>query len=190
MDLAFIIDSSASFKKHFTSEKEFVKRVGRHFRLGKYKTRTALLAYSDKIETVSRLSDFHSEGEFVEAVDSVPFIGSTSRLDTALSEANQQMFTVKNGGRVGVKQVLVVITDGVPSSVGDDNPFKIVKQLRDQDIHVVVVAVGDAIKDGTLDALGDQVFYIDDYKKLNSAKFSTKIMNAITVQGRISFVSY
>lgn len=180
MDLGFIIDSSASFKQHFTLEKEFVKRVGRHFRLGKYKTRTALIAYSDSIETVSRLSDFHSEGEFVQAVDSVPFIGSTSRLDTALLESNKRMFTVKDGGRGGVKQILVVLTDGVPSS---DDAFRVAKRIRGQDVHVVVIAVGDSIKDGSLDALGDQVFYIDDYKELGSIEFTTKIMNAITVQG-------
>ena len=189
LDLGFIIDSSASFKNHYALEKQFVKRVGRHFRLGKYKTRTALMTYSSYIDTVSKLSDFHSEEDFLEAVDSAPFMGSTSRLDKALVEANQGMFSVRNGGRVGVKQVLVVLTDGV-SSVGIKDPFKIVKKIADQNIHVIVVAVGDSIKDGSLDTLGDQVFYIDDYAQLGSVTFSTKIMNAIAEQGKCVLYMY
>ena len=128
MDLGFIIDSSFSFKDHFDLEKDFIKSIATRFNLGQYKTRTSLMAYSNYINMLSKFSDFNSVDDFKKAIDSATFMGSNSRIDKALAEANDNMFSVKNGGRAGVKQVLVIVTDGVSSASGVD-PFAIAKKI-------------------------------------------------------------
>lgn len=185
MDLGFVVDSSASFKEHYNLEKQFVKQIAGHFDLGRYKTRTSLLTYSNYVNTLSKLSDFHTEKELSAVVNSAPFMGSISRLDKALAETEESMFTVNNGGRVGVQKVLVVLTDDYSES--SKEAFLIGKRIRDQqNVHIIVVAVGRAISKGSLGNLGDQVFYIDHYSGLGSIELQIQLKNAITKQGNLT----
>ena len=49
---------------------------------------------------------------FNEAVDSIPLMGSTTRIDGALRLAQRQLFKVENGGRDLAPNILVLLTDG------------------------------------------------------------------------------
>ena len=188
LDLGFIIDSSASFKDYYNVEKDFIKSIASRFDLDPYKTRTSVMSYSNYINMISKFSDFQGVPELKKAIDSAAFMGSNSRVDKALAEANDNMFSVKNGGRAGVKQILVIVTDGVSSASGID-PFAIAKKIKNQNIHVVVVAVGNSIQPNSLDALGNQVFYLTDYSDLGSLDFSAKVLDAVATEGKY-FISF
>jgi len=183
MDLGFIIDSSANFNNYYKLEKDFITRVGTFFSLGRYTTRTSVMAHSNTVNLASKFSDFHDEEQFKQLVDGIPFVGSTASIDKALVAANEEMFSIKSGGRVGVKQVLVIITDGVSDTYATD-AFKIAQKIQKQNIHIVVVAVGKEAQRDSLKLLGNQVIYVDNYQELASIDLSSKVANFIAQEGK------
>ena len=55
--------------------------------------------------------------QFDEAVDKIPLMGSTTRIDRALRMTQNEMFTTANGGRAGVPNILILLTDGTQTQV-------------------------------------------------------------------------
>ena len=51
-------------------------------------------------------------GAFNDAVDDIPLMGSTTRIDTALRMAQNELFLEENGGRDIAPNILVLLTDG------------------------------------------------------------------------------
>ena len=60
-----------------------------------------------------RLKDHPGLIDFCEAVDAIRHMGGSTRIDLALLNLKKNMFTKENGGRKGVKKVVVLVTDGV-----------------------------------------------------------------------------
>ena len=61
--------------------------------------------------------DYKSTDAFISAVDRIPYIGFSSRIDLALTVAQTQLLKENNGGRNNVPDVLLLITDGGQSKV-------------------------------------------------------------------------
>ena len=57
--------------------------------------------------------------QFGEAVDKIPLMGSTTRIDRALRMTQNEMFSSANGGRDGVPKILILLTDGTQTQVGE-----------------------------------------------------------------------
>ena len=68
---------------------------------------------------------------FNAAVDAIPLMGLTTRIDRALRLAQAELFEPENGGRPDVKDILILLTDGTqtPGKFAED-PGDIARQLR------------------------------------------------------------
>ena len=58
------------------------------------------------------MRDHMSTESFTDAVNKIPHMGYTTRIDLALKLAKAELFERANGGRDDVPKVLIVITDG------------------------------------------------------------------------------
>ena len=99
LDLGFIVDSSGSLKREYHKEKEFVKSLAESFGIGLSTTRAGIITFSYYAELSVKLSQYDSVDEFKGAVDGLPMMGSTTRIDKALKLAQTSLFTTANGAR-------------------------------------------------------------------------------------------
>ena len=80
---------------------------------------------------------------FHQAVDKIPLMGYTTRIDRALRQAQKEFFTAANGGRKNVPKIIILLTDGTQSQDDDaEDPAKIAAELRGSGISTIVVGIG------------------------------------------------
>ena len=99
LDVGFIVDASGSLRKEYHKEKNFVKILVESFGFGLSTTRAGIITFSHIAELSVKLSQYDSLNDFGSAVDSLPMIGSSTRIDKALELAQSDLFLPENGGR-------------------------------------------------------------------------------------------
>ena len=72
------------------------------FTFGNQYTKHVCFQMKDHLDTVS----------FRKAVDAIPLMGMTTRIDRAMRLAQKELFATKNGAREGVTKMLILLTDG------------------------------------------------------------------------------
>lgn len=169
-DVGFILDSSGSLRKDYTKEKNFLKAVATKFGVSSMGTRIGVLTFSYFSELSIKLSDHSDISSFNQAVDNIPLMGSTTRIDRALRLAQKEMFSFANGGRAGVPKLLILLTDG--SQTQDafaEEPRYVAGALRANGINIVVVGIGNAVNKTELKEIAgnwDSVYLPDNFDKL------------------------
>ena len=74
MDLAFIVDSSASIgSKNYMKEKHFVKQLARSFGVAPGHSRAALVLYSNSSSVKAGFDQYPTLEEFHKTVDDLPY---------------------------------------------------------------------------------------------------------------------
>ena len=132
--------------------------------------------------------DAHTDlPSFSEAVDKIPLMGSTTRIDKALRMTQKDMFSLANGGRPAVSKLLVVLTDGSQTQdVGAEDPGDVADELRDMGIRVIAVGIGKGINSTELAHIaGDakNVFSAASFDELISTKFLESVNEAGCKEG-------
>jgi hypothetical protein len=85
----------------------------------------------------------HNVASFNEAVDNIPYMGSITRLDKALELAQSDLFSVANGDRPGVPNVLIALVDGTQTDdPGARDPVLLAQSLRNDGITPFFVGIG------------------------------------------------
>ena len=64
-----------------------------------------------------KLSDHVDISSFSASLDSIGLKGGEARVDNALRQAHKELFTIENGGRDKIRNVVVLITDS-PQGLG------------------------------------------------------------------------
>ena len=59
-----------------------------------------------------QMSDHMETDSFRKAVDAIPLMGMTTRIDRALRLSQKELFAPENGGREDVNKMLILLTDG------------------------------------------------------------------------------
>ena len=62
-----------------------------------------------------QMKDYTDIDEFDRAVDSIPLMGFTTRIDKALRLAQKDLYALKYGARPSTPKILIVLTDGSQS---------------------------------------------------------------------------
>eukprot|EP00794_Sanderia_malayensis_P005383 gene5383-6056_t len=180
-DIGFVVDSSGSLRREFDREKQFVKSVSNIFDISPAGGRAGLVTFSYDAELSAKLSEHKSASEFRSAVDKLPFMGYTTRIDKGLKVAEKQLFLQSNGGRAAVPKVLFVLTDGAQTNDPDTtDPAEVAKRIRDSGITMFVIGIGNKVKVDELARIaGDEkrLFLAKNFDHLNSAGFLEKISN-------------
>ena len=150
-DVGFILDSSGSLRKDYGKEKQILKAVAATFGISSNKSRAGVVTFSYFSELSIKLSDHSDISSFNKAVDNIPLMGSTTRIDKALRLARKELFSSVNGGRAGVAKLLILLTDGSQTQdAGAEDPKDIADELRADGINILVVGIGNGINQNEL----------------------------------------
>ena len=112
VDVGFILDSSGSVRFDYLDEKDFLKSLAGAFGISDEGSRLGVITFSYYSELSIKMSDHNDISSFNKAVDAIPLMGSTTRIDRALRLTQKEMFAPANGGREDVRDVLILLTDG------------------------------------------------------------------------------
>ena len=185
-DIGFIVDSSGSLKREYSKEKDFVKSVADTVGISEKGSHVGVVLFSYFAELRIKFTDFSSAGDFKKAVDGLPLMKSTTRIDRALMTAYNEMFNERNGMRVTVPKILVLLTDGEQTKGGDAiPPEQVVQKFHDADIKVIVIGIGAKVKPAELKALvksKEDLYLAKDFEQLKSGDFVDRISGSTCLQ--------
>ena len=145
VDVGFILDSSGSVKNDYPTLKGFLKSLAAAFQLNDDGPIAGVVTFSKDAELSIKLNDhsMHNVASFNEAVDNIPYMGSITRLDKALELAQSDLFSVANGDRPGVPNVLIALVDGTQTDdPGARDPVLLAQSLRNDGITPFFVGIG------------------------------------------------
>ncbi|XP_062575513.1 collagen alpha-1(XIV) chain-like [Saccostrea cucullata] len=124
--------------------KAFVKKFIQTTNIDCGVTRVGLVSYSTQVTIEFQLNTYNTTAELIDAVDKIPWrYGSTNTAD-ALKTMHEEMFSKDNGDRPGVRNVCIIMTDGV-SNINYQRTIPEAERARQKDIHIY--AIGIALKD-------------------------------------------
>ena len=194
VDVGFVLDSSGSLKAQYGLEKDFLKKVATSFGLGDDSSRAGVVTFSYSAEHSIKLNDHFDVKQFSKAVDNIPLMGYTTRIDKALRLSQKELFTEANGGRPDVAKMLVILTDGSQTQDADaEDPGEIAKEIAKSGIMVLVIGIGTEVDNKELlhMAGNDQsrVFNAISFEELVSADFVTKFKEKSCETGKMHYIS-
>jgi Uncharacterized protein containing a von Willebrand factor type A (vWA) domain len=188
VDLGFILDSSGSLRNEYGKEKDFLKALASTFDMGSGASRIGVVTFSYYTKYSVKLKDHSNIHAFSKAVDEIPLMGSTTRIDKALRMAQTELFAPENGGRKGVTRVLILLTDGSQTQdVGAEDPGDIARELRDSGINLLTVGIGKGVNQTELSILaGDasNLYSADSFDELISHQFLDTVNEAGCNEGK------
>lgn len=183
-DVGFILDASGSLINHFGEEKQFLNAIAGALQISDKGTRASVITFSYEAELSIKFNDFFNSIPFMTKVQGIKNMDSVTRIDRALNLARNEMFTVKNGMRQNLPNVLFLITDGsqtMPPDEGSEGavpPAPIAAQLRSQGIEIICVGIGAEVKEEELVKIAGNsanVYTAADFHVLVSPAFVNKI---------------
>ena len=146
----------------------------------------AVVLFSFYSQLSIKFTDHMKAEDFKRAVDALPLMRSTTRIDRALNTAYDEMFNEKNGMRVTVPKVLILLTDGEQTKAADAiPPWQVVQKFHDAGIRVLVIGIGAGVNPTELGRLvkskGD-LYLAKDFEQLKSSSFVDDIIGSTCLQ--------
>lgn len=174
--------------RDYRKEKEFVKSIAEKLKLSINGNRAGAVLFSSTAELRIKLSDFSSAKSFNEVVDQLPLLAGTTRIDTALRTAFNDLFSQENGMRAGASKLLIVLTDGKQSRDKDYTPLHdAIVPFHETGIKVIVIGIGDNVEKDELSRLvyeQSDLFLAKDFEELVSKSFIENItLDSCTASG-------
>merc|ERR1712168_869890 len=170
-DVAFLLDSSGSLKIEYHKEKAFLKRV--------------VDTFSHGADISIKFDDHYDSASFNRAVDNIPLVGATTRIDLALKKAKKELFTEKNGARVAAAKFVVLITDGSQTDLpGVTNPCQITDEMRAEGTTVIVMGIGEETDPATLAKMAgghDHAHKAQTFDELLQGNYVKEVKNEIKI---------
>lgn len=163
-DIIFLIDGSESITpKDFGKMKEFMERMVNQSNVGADEIQIGLLQFSSAPQVEFRLNS--SKVDMRRAISDVKQMNGGTRTGEALN-FTLPFFGRSEGGRPGIHQYLIVITDGV----SQDNVVPPAKALRDRNIIIFAIGVGAAQRTQLLEITNDQnkVYHEENFESLQN----------------------
>lgn len=165
-DIIFLIDGSESISsQNFEKMKAFMKRLVSHANIGPEEIQIGLLQFSSTPQEEFRLNQYYSKLDIYKAISDMQQLNDGTRTGKALS-FTLPFFDGSRGGRESVHQYLIVITDGV----AQDNVVLPAQALRDRNIIIFAIGVGEAKHSQLLEITNDEdkVYYGEKFESLQN----------------------
>jgi secreted protein with Ig-like and vWFA domain len=194
VDVAFILDSSGSLRREYQKEKNFLKTLAAMFGISSNGSRAGVVTFSFIAQHSIKLNSFNDLDSFNKAVDDIPLMGSTTRIDRALRLTQRQMFTVENGGRVGVTKLIILLTDGSQTPGGDaEDPDVIADELRNDGFVIIGIGIGSEVNQTELSHISGSkanTYSAATFDSLKDNDFIHKIKNSSCEIGNSIVINY
>ena len=190
-DVGFLVDSSRNLRKEFfDKEKTFVKKIMRMFRITPRGSRAGLITFSDIADFNIKMNQHADTGSFLDAVSSIPFKGSSHRVDPPMTLAKSKLFKTNNGGRLEAKKILIIVTGTSRVSELHGNTGLEMKE----NTLVVVIGVGQGATKNQLDHMvggSNMQFIAESFDALIGKRFVDEVLKEICVPlGMIFWYSF
>ncbi|XP_013415045.2 cartilage matrix protein-like [Lingula anatina] len=151
-DVAFILDASGSVgSANFNKMKDFVRNFVSSFNIGNQHVQIALIQYSSRTTIESYFSNASSKAEVYRTIDQIQYTSGNTHTGEAIRDMWQNLFSAKNGARLGAIKIGIVITDGQSSDVSLTTNEA--KNARDNGINMFAIGVGTNIKTTELNSI-------------------------------------
>ena len=178
--MGFILDSSGSLRNDYDKEKDFLKALAATFGVSDAGARAGVVTFSYNAEHSIKLNDYNDIMSFIDAVDRIPLMGSTTRIDKAFRLTQKDLFSMSNGARPGVPKLLILLTDGSQTlDVDAEDPKSIAKEIRDSGVKLLVIGIGQGINKTELTNIGggdDNVYSAASFDELIGGQFIDTIV--------------
>ena len=173
VDVAFLVDSSGSLcRDGFRSQKEFIKAIAKEVNVSPLYSRIGVITYSGRASVEIKLSDYTQLESLIDAVELLPYLGKTTRIDKAIALASKKLMTAEGGRRKGVPGVLIVMTDGRQTPDADVTPIEeAASNLWKLELTTFVIGIGKMVDAKELIKLAmreDNLFLTPSVKEMSS----------------------
>ncbi|XP_045899718.1 collagen alpha-6(VI) chain-like isoform X5 [Micropterus dolomieu] len=171
-DLVFLIDRSSSInKENHQIVLNFTAEVVNSFNVSKDFVHVGLAQFSDEPHKEFDLNTYYKKEEMMKTISNLKYTGGNTLIGKALVHIKDYF----KGGRFGVPQNLVVITDGD----SQDDVEDAAEELRAQGVVVFAIALGDVHDLQLLQMTGDpeRLFNVRSFDALASIK--RKVVDAL-----------
>lgn len=102
--------------------------------------RVGVVSYSTEAEVQFNLNTYLSKSRIFDAIDEIAFIpGSTNTADAI--RAARRMFTKSKGDRLGVDNVIMLLTDGI-SNINSQKTIPEARRTHSEGIHIYAIGIG------------------------------------------------
>ncbi|XP_055485815.1 collagen alpha-4(VI) chain-like [Psammomys obesus] len=165
-DIIFLMDGSESIAPNdFEKMKEFMERMVNQSNIGADEIQIGLLQFSSVAREEFTLHRYASKVDMRRAIWGVEQMNDGTRTGKALN-FTLPFFDSSRGGRPSTHQYLIVITDGV----SQDNVGPPAKALRDRNIIIFAIGVGEARRAQLLEITNDQdkVYHEENFESLQN----------------------
>ncbi|XP_078660839.1 uncharacterized protein LOC144905190 isoform X3 [Branchiostoma floridae x Branchiostoma belcheri] len=115
-DLIFLLDESGSIGvENFKFVKDFTERMANNFDISPNGTRVGVVQYSNFPGTEFSLNTFTDKADVLDAISKISYNGGSTFTGAAMDFVRNNEFTLLNGDRAAVPNILIVLTDGNPN---------------------------------------------------------------------------
>ena len=183
------MDSSGSLRNDYQREKDFLISLAAAFGVTQDNARASVVTFSFFSDLSIKFNDHSDIISFAGAVDAIPLMGSTTRIDRALRETQKNMFSMKNGARPGVTKIVILLTDGSQTKdAGAEDPAAIADEIRNNGIVLIVVGIGAGVSPDELDKIAggaDNAFSAASFDELVGGDFIQELSEKSCEEGML-----
>uniref|UniRef100_A0A0B7BC59 Uncharacterized protein n=1 Tax=Arion vulgaris TaxID=1028688 RepID=A0A0B7BC59_9EUPU len=141
-DVIFVLDSSGSVGElNFALMKNFTFSTVRDLEIDSGFFRVGIISFSDTSRIDFHLNTYTTKREIYDAVERINYVYGHTHTAEALRRVRTEMFTSRNGDRLDVPNVLVVVTDG-QSNVNNHETLPEARELKSIGVTIISVAIG------------------------------------------------
>ena len=151
-DLLFLVDSSGSItKEDYQMMKGFMKSIIGKSQVGQDMVHVGVMQFSSIQTLMFPLNRFYNRNDMYTAIDNMQQLGGGTQTGRALTEVSAY-FNPVTGGRLGMQQNLIVITDGE----AEDHVMGPAEELRKKGVIIYSIGVLGANTTQLLEISGSQ----------------------------------
>lgn len=178
--MGFLLDQSNSIvtgenkTNNFKKMLQFVKSAAVEYGISRNGVRAGVLVYSDRASVRTKVQvHFKTCGDtqcFIDKTDAIEREGIHTFLNVALKTAKKDLFNTKNGHRLHVPSIAILLTDGGQTDIekwGAD-AVKAAKALKEA--NITIIAFGISIRNVSthqfLTSLADKYYIVSDFPEL------------------------
>lgn len=194
-NIGFVVDSSGSLRRDYSKEKEFVKAIAESFEISEAGSRAGVVTFSYSAELSIGMNEYKKVEDFAKAVDRIPLMGYTTRIDKALRLAKRSLMT---GARKDAPRIVFLLTDGTQTQDADaEEPAKLAEELRRDGIRLFVIGIGKGInrdelkriagEGGSVGTVGSRLFFAENFDELRSSEFVQDVAKSSCEKGKAEF---
>ncbi|KAK3083442.1 hypothetical protein FSP39_022857 [Pinctada imbricata] len=176
VDVVFVLDSSGSVNRtNFEKELRFVSKFANEFDIGPKNVQIGVVTFSSTIRNKINLDQFSNKSDLVAAIQKIDYQPGTTHTGDALLFAMNRSFSSAHGDRPGVKNVMIVLTDGISNK--PLHTMNAAKMVHDAGIETIAIGVGNMV---SLDELryiasdNQHVFQVSNFGALQTLQKELK----------------